>query len=481
MDISREDVIVSALSSILAEKLTQNEDFNLCESQGLQETLALFCQAFGRALEALDNAIFAERDPRFKSGGKEKRHLLTTAGSVTISRRRYRSDRGSVYLLDEAIDLPSRTKVSPQLSHLAASFALGTSYQQAANALKYYISDGISKMTIARILEQNVSLLDEGKALKMADKVTTPVLDVEADGCFVPLQRTPAQKAADRKAGKKRSRAYKEVGMFSAYSGKEATSIKAGNKKRVNVLHYATVTDPKCAWEQFSNLVKQKYDTQNIFYSNLACDGDPSYTAGVRYLPGKVSLGYDLHHISPKIAACLGRDIAREIYATMRGLGFDVGFDILTTYLEHFLEEGGDEKYQELLEFACRHRRSMKTAFDYNLGTIEGTIAHIIGSRCKRFGGGWGPRLEAVVRLRAASASGIEPALATRKRTVSLPKVVKEHRLSEIESYIAALEQRAKTVKPNKRQNLEPEYYRQAPIAHRSRSEKCYSLLRQWA
>jgi len=481
MNVSREDIVVSALSSLIAEKLLECEDFNLCEKQGLQETLELFCKAFGRALEALDDAIFDEKDSRFKSAGKEKRQVLTSAGLIVVNRRRYRSSAGNLYLLDEAIDLPSRLKVSPHLAHLAAKFALGTSYREAACALEYYISARLSKMSIARILEQNADLLDEEKSLGKSEKVTSPVLDVEADGCFVPLQRTRAQKQADKARGKKRARAYKEVGMYSAYTGKETLSTKTGRKRRVDAFYFATVKDPKDAWSNFSSLLDQKYDTQGIFYTNLASDGDPSYTGGAKYLPGHVSLGYDLHHVSPKIAAYLGQDIAREVYASMKELGFNVGFDVLVTYLEHFIAEGKDEKYQELLEFAHKHRSSMKVAFDYNLGTIEGTIAHIIGSRCKRFGGGWGPRLEAVVRLRAANASGIEPALATRKRDISLPKIIKDRELADIENYIASLELKARAVKLRKTKNLEPEYYRQAPIAHRSKSEKCYSLLNQWA
>jgi hypothetical protein len=42
-----------------------------------------------------------------------------------------------------------------------------------------------------------------------------------------------------------------------------------------------------------------------------------------------------------------------------------------------------------------------------NLGTIEGTNAHLIGSRLKNYGGGWSPAgIEAMVTLRAARASG---------------------------------------------------------------------------
>jgi len=108
MNVSREDVVVSALSSLLAEMLVETEDFHHCERQGLQNTLNLFCRAYEQALDAFDDFILAENDPRFESKGKESRLVFTTAGPVLVNRRRYKSETGSVYLLDEALDLPPR-------------------------------------------------------------------------------------------------------------------------------------------------------------------------------------------------------------------------------------------------------------------------------------------------------------------------------------------------------------------------------------
>jgi len=481
MNVNREDVIVSAFSSILLEELSAEESFNSLEEFGVTKALNLLCRSFERALEAYDEAIFQEGDSRFASKEFKSRFILTTAGSVVVNRRRYSSKDGSVYLLDEAIDLPERVKVSPQLSRMAAIFATNASYQESANALEYYIADKLSKMTIARQLEQNAELLKKTENTKPEEKIHTPVLDVEADGCFVPLQRTRAQKEADKAGGKKKKKAHKEVRVFSAYSGKEAVAHKG--KKRCNVTHFATTKPSKEAWEEFSARLEQKYSTQDVFYVNLACDGESSYLAGAKYLPGSVSCGYDLHHIPTKLAGVFGRDIAHEVYSTMKGLGFREGYDILTTYADHLFEQTGDNKYRDITAFFRRHKRDMQTAFIYNLGTIEGTIAHIIGSRCKRFGGGWGPRLDAVSRLRAGQASGIRPALAHRKRTVDLPKITKARELADIESYIAALEQRARAnrSRQDSKQDVLPEYYHQAPIAHRSKNERCHSLLRHWA
>jgi len=480
MNVSREEAIVENFALMLLEKICETEDFSTVESHGIMQAMRLLCQGLERAYEHFDELIFRERDLRFKSAGFEKRHVLTTAGLVMLKRRRYRSDIGSVYLLDEAVDLPAKVKISPQLARMSATFGTNTSFQEAADSLEYYIASGLSKMTIARLLKQNADLLEEVQTKELHPKIETPVLDVEADGCFVPLQRTRAQKQADRVCGKKRKRAYKEVGMYSAFTGKER--VGTNRKKRCNVLHFATTDAPKDAWDEFGNLLGRKYETQNIYCTNLAADGDVSYLNGARVLFGEVSVGYDLHHIPTSIAQTLGVDIAREVYATMKEIGFSEGFDVLKTYADDFFADTGHEKYVDIISFVQKHEGAMRVAFKYNLGTIEGTNAHIIGSRCKRFGGGWGPRLDPIVRLRAAFASGVRPGLAHRARKVSLPDIVKNRMLQEAQNYIATLEARAKKnrsrISPS---DFFPEYYHQAPIAHRSKNERCYSLLKKWA
>ena len=475
-----EEIVKAALGAILLKELARAEDFNQLEEFGVKKTLELLCKTLAQVLEDYDEVIFAEHDSRFESKGLEPRSILTTAGWVTYRRRRYKVEATSILLLDELIDLPPKIKISPVLSRLASDCGIDTSYQRGANFLEHYIGADISKMSVGRAIEKNAELLEEVESTERNPKIKTPVLDVEADGCFVPLQRTRAQKQADKERGKKRKRAYKEVRLFSAYSGKEQT--KSGVKRRLNTLHFATTKPSDDAWEKFRQNINAVFCTEDIFYSNLACDGEGSYIKGTKHLPGKVSCGYDLHHIPTKLAGTFGRDIAREVYATMKSLGFSEGYEILFTYADHFFEQTGDEKYRDIIAFFDKHKNDMQTAFTYNLGTIEGTIAHIIGSRCKRFGGGWGRRLDAVSRLRAGQASGIKPALAHRKSAVDLPRTVKQRELAEIENYIAALEQKARKNRPRfQNKDLLPEYYHQTPIAHRSKSERCHSLLRQWA
>jgi hypothetical protein len=480
MNISRETTVVSALSSILLENLTEAEDFNSFEQFGVEKCHELLCAAFAQALEAMDEIIFEEKDWRFTSKGFDSRTLLTSAGMVRFKKRRYSSDAGSVYLLDEALDMPSHLKVSPQLTRLAATFALDASYQSAANALSYYMHSGLTRASIKRLLKTNAELLPEPAS---SDSTETPVIDVEADGCHVNLQRTRAQKAADRRAGiTRKRRVKKEVCVFSAYTGKERLSNDV--RRRISALHFATTSPAPAAWTEFSEMLDKHFDTDRIHYTNFATDGDDKYLAGSRYLPGQVSVAYDLHHIPTKIAQTLGSDIAREIFATMKHVGFEEGLDILETYAFDLYDSEGDDKYLKLITFFYTHKDSMKIALCYNLGTMEGTIAHMLGSRVKRFGGGWSTGLDPMVRLKAAQASGIEPKLQTRNSSVSLPEISSARNLAEIERSIAKLEQKASAHHKGKGRNTpvdKPMYYHQAKIVHKAKSEKSASYLSKWS
>jgi len=104
MDASREDVTVSALSSLLAEKLCECEDFNLTEKEGLETVLKLFCSALGRALEVFGEQVFVQCDPRYCSKGFEKREFLTVGGPLAWRRGRYQTADGSLCLADTYLD-----------------------------------------------------------------------------------------------------------------------------------------------------------------------------------------------------------------------------------------------------------------------------------------------------------------------------------------------------------------------------------------
>jgi hypothetical protein len=476
MDGNRENVIVSALTSIIAEKMCECEAFNETEGYALDKTMTLLRDAFAQALEAFDQLTFEEHDSMFCSKGFEKRELVTIFGAVTYRRRRYLTNNGSIYLADEALDMIPNIKLTPLLTSEIARLALDQSYRSASESLRLYLGQDLSKMTVKRAIAGSADALDAHKTTKATTKRKVPVLDVEADGIYVALQRTKAQKMADPV---KRRKARREVSVLSAFEGKRQNKYK--KKERVNRLHHASSKEAKVVWDEFYELIGCRWDTDALHVTNYAGDGDAKYDKGAKRLPGKVSCAYDLHHIVGAISPAFGRDIAREVYAVMRGEGFKPGLEVLADYTKFFFSQTNDEAYTDTFEFITSRESEIKTALTYNLGTAESTNAHIIGSRLKRFGGGWGTGLEPMVRLRAARASGMEVPIMFRKR-IDLPSLTKARTLEEIDALIAVLEGKAKGVRIKRGAPTSSlPYYRQVSVAHTKSAEANYSYLHLWS
>jgi hypothetical protein len=476
MDGNREDIIVSALTSIIAERFCECEDFNEVEGFALERTLEMLCDAFAKALQTFDHLVFAEKDPAFISKGFEKREMLTMFGTVSYRRRRYQGRDGSVYLSDEALGIRAHDKISPFLCAELARLALDQSYRAAAEAFRIYLRDTPSKMTVKRAIAQSAQALDEQVERKDRRR-KVPVLDMEADGIRVALQRTKACREATGKESKKLKR---EVSVFSVYEGKRIN--KYGVKERVNTLHHASAKKAEVAWGELYEKIGQKWDTDALFWVNYAGDGDKKYTNGAKGLIDRVSCGYDLHHIVSAISPAFGVEIAREVFKTMKGAGFDAGLECLAGYTEFFFGRTNDEAYIDTFAFIASRADQIKTALVYNLGTAEGTNAHLVASRLNRFGGGWNSGLEPMVRLRAAYASGIDVPVRKRQGDYGLGICLQARALSEIEERIAKLEDKAKDIKSKRgKPCTDLPYYRQVSVAHTNSIEAGRGFLNLWS
>jgi hypothetical protein len=465
---------VSALSSLLTEKLCECEEFNVVEKEGLELVLKLFCQALAYSLEVFDEQIFLEKDPHFRSKGFEKRQLLTVAGPITYRRRRYQTKDGSAFLSDLYLNLSERIKISPLLCSELSRLALDQSYRSAAEALRLYVGDSVNKMTVKRALKTSAELLDDAACPNTPRRV--PVLDIEADGTYVALQRRRSQKLAEPTY---RHRAWCEVSTMVAYEGKEKD--KYGNMKRINTLYHASSKPADEVWKQFCARIEDRWDTSVLFYTNLATDGAPKYEDGKKHLPAQTSSGYDLHHITSALAPTFGADIAREVYLTMRGAGFEAGLASLCNYAEFFFAQKGDEKYLKAYRFIAKRSEAIKNSLRYNLGTIESTNAHLIASRLNRFGGGWYSGLDPMVKLRAARASGQDIPIGCKRQSENLVKQVQTRTREEIDTTIAVLEHKAaKLGRQRKKTSAYQPFYRQVQIAHTKSIEANHSFLHLW-
>jgi hypothetical protein len=245
-------------------------------------------------------------------------------------------------------------------------------------------------------------------------------------------------------------------------------------------MHYASAEKGRAIWERFTEQINDKWETSMLHVINLATDGGAKYESGGKHFTADVSAGYDLYHIVLAIKPLYGAQIAREVYATMKGEGFECGLGVLKEYRDYFFEQDGDERYLEIYEFIAAHADQIKTAFAYNLGCAEGTNAHIIKERMKGRGIAWGSGLEPMARLRAHRASGGRIPIRSRTPDCDLVNISTARTLAQIESSIARLESKAKAMNRTTKEQPEQIYYRQAHIAHTKAIEANRSLLHLW-
>lgn len=107
------------------------------------------------ALEEVDRRLMAKRDQKkLKVIGTRTRTLTTVFGDVRIRRRLYRDTKTkkAAFLLDEALGLESRARLSPRMSALALELGTEMPYRRASRILGYLVP-GVSAMTVAAVFE----------------------------------------------------------------------------------------------------------------------------------------------------------------------------------------------------------------------------------------------------------------------------------------------------------------------------------------
>lgn len=86
------------------------------------------------ALAHIDTELSGKRDPGLKNVGFRPRTVATSFGEITIKRRLYRDQATKEYhfLLDEALGLPRRQRVTPRMANLMLELGTEMPYRRAA-------------------------------------------------------------------------------------------------------------------------------------------------------------------------------------------------------------------------------------------------------------------------------------------------------------------------------------------------------------
>lgn len=159
----------------------------------------------------------------------------------TFKRRLYRDRKTGAYrfLLDEALGLAARRRITPRMKRLILDLGTEMPFRRAARILDFLVA-GIHPMTVwSEVRDAGEQAAQDAEALREAvfkDGVVpesgkvVQELSIEADGVVVPLQRS--------------AKTHGEIKLVVGYEGKDQDSGRLVNRHTV-----ATTKSSRVAWE----------------------------------------------------------------------------------------------------------------------------------------------------------------------------------------------------------------------------------------
>lgn len=260
-----------------------------------------FSKVLAWALQTIDEWIREHRDSkRFRAKGLEPRTLQTLLGvTVTFQRRRYvdRQTHKTVYLLDEVLQLPAQTQLSPGLAAWVLGQAvLCNTYRGAADSLEaMYGHRVVSHESIRQVVLAVGQRLEKELAQRLEDangQRKVPVLFVEVDGLSVPLQR----------CGKKRR---VEEKLLTVHEGWQRRHPASEEYELVSKRQFRT--QARDFWEAASRFVYSLYDVDKDMTVVINGDRAKWIRQGVRYFPNAI-YQVDPFHLLRELRDIFGHD-----------------------------------------------------------------------------------------------------------------------------------------------------------------------------
>lgn len=393
--------VAAVFADEVFEHLSENKDFSAMESSMRQLANQLLCKGIEAGFARFDDALFQIRPKTLRSKGLVSRSVLTLSGNIHLKRRRYidiSTDR-TLNLADEVLGIDPHDKVSAQTAWLLANCSIDMTYRKATEVLEFVSGHAVSKTTVKSAAKKTADTLKNAASIhEFSGTRKVESLCCESDGVNIALQQRHLPK-------KKRKKRNKEVRLAAVYEGKHVNPDKT--KSRINKHIVATTATTKALWEDVERHIDRVYDTTHVTRSYLGSDGASWCFKGAGVLPGRVIVGYDLWHVYDIIKRDAKKALSPEVIAILKDKGVDEAVSCVKGYATFYDTQGVDHSLWELCRFFKKYKKMIENARTYNLGTMESTVAHVVGARLKNFGGAWSVcGADAMVTLRAAYASG---------------------------------------------------------------------------
>jgi hypothetical protein len=395
-------IILQFLSKILSLRFQTLSLYQL-EEEVYRAVQWFTCSVLEKLLESYDDHLMRQRDTRqWRFVHAKWRTILTSFGEIRFRRRYYRDNKTGkrVCLLDQALGLIPRQRVSARLREHMVALATEVSYHRAANILQTWVP-GVSVMTVwqavQRVGEQERQRAEEQQRLVFeqgevpAGERQVKELAVEADSVWVPARR--------KQAGQPR---HVEVKLGVAYEGR----TEKGRLKERRVV--AGVMAPEDFWEQTVAMCSRTWDFRAVERCWLGSDGAAWLKQGMEVLPHAV-YRLDRYHLRRALVEGLGGD--SQGYKQVAQAIAEGDWDNVQKGLREAWKRAGKAQQKRIraLERYLENNWEgiVKLPEAWRLGAIEGQVFHHLARRMKRHGARWSERgADHLARVLAVKGSG---------------------------------------------------------------------------
>lgn len=368
-----------------------------------QACLAVARHLFVALIEALDDALLAQKPKHYKCVGKRRRTLSTLIGDIVIHRRLYvhaskkrGKKKGSKarFLLDERLNIQPRRRVTHGLLRLIVSAATRLSFREVSEMLEEAGFPRISHTTIhnevrrygelqSQVLQQSKELLFvAGQRVENVELRKVPVLFIEADGIIVNCQGADTTKL--------------ELKLAAIHEGWEELGKRRKLKKATTVIGLFNGGDD--FWETVTAQLMKTYDLTD---TQIVINGDGAdwiqKTAKDYFADAIVQL--DRYHLIRDLRLAVGQKAANDLLAQLDRGDVTVFVDTLEAMAPKIPEKRREvygkllnlcKKYPEhLLDYRHRLGNEYEGIRLHGMGAAETMVDKKVANRMKKRGMLW--------------------------------------------------------------------------------------------
>ena len=408
--------VADAAADCLYGELLRTEDLEAFEQIVATDMRAIGAMALRKCIERFDSELRDNTPRGWTVHERAKRTLVTLVGAVTFERTIFLDEFGRRRAwADELLGIPPRIRLSACAFLWVASCAAELSYRKTAAEFAALTSAAISHVTVMNVVRREGALLKEsgGEFARDGMRVSQDALFVESDGLWVHLQEREHRGKALPRFLYEQARKTKsfELKIAALYAGK--ARVAPGRYRRVGLCLTCLDAGADAFWERAWRMLCENYEEEDV--ERIAVGGDGAEWCGPERVGERAAAGcavdytLDFFHVMKKVARAFPdegspkREWAENL--AVRGKGGQLA-RMCERVAAKMNSGSARDKVSDLATYVANHVGGVRPP-RRELGTMEGTNAHVGAARLKGQGRSWSRvGAEAMCLIRCAIMTG---------------------------------------------------------------------------